>query len=240
MSLLRFSAALLYSACMYCTLAFSPLSMTLPASDRRVFIRDAAVLIGSTLAVAPLESFAQVKPAIAELLVPMKGKDVKMKDILGGKATLVVNVASYCALTPQYKDLVQLYDLYHDSGLQIAAFPCNQFGSQEPESDVNVIRADIGKRFGVKFPIFDKINVNGENAHPLYLSMKSYEPELSGYSQKINWNFEKFLLDANGTPVRRYRPGVLVTDPQIIGDVEKLIKKGSLPARAKATSVNNY
>ncbi|KAG5188887.1 glutathione peroxidase [Tribonema minus] len=173
-------------------------------------------------------------------MVPFKGKQVKVGDQLGPKATLVVNVASYCALTPQYKDLVQLWDLYHDQGLQILAMPCNQFGQQEPEADVDVIRKDMKARFNVQFPIFDKIDVNGATTHPLYAAMKSYEPELSGYGPKVNWNFEKFLLDASGTPVRRYRPGVLVTDPTVLDDVAALIKKGKLSARKKATSVNNY
>ena len=99
------------------------------------------------------------------------------------------------------------------------------------------VRKDMKDRFGVTFPIYDKIDVNGAGAHPLYQAIKKYEPELSGYSPKIAWNFEKFLIDEKGTPLRRYRPGV---DPEEMeGDIQALFTKGVLPP-ARKRSLNEY
>ena len=136
--------------------------------------------------------------------------DFTVKDLKGqifdltklkGKPILVVNVASKCGFTPQYKGLETLYEKYKDKGLVILGFPCNQFGGQEP-GGANEIQA-CGLNYGVTFPIMEKIDVNGSNAHPIYEFLKSSKPGLMGI-QMIKWNFEKFLIDKNGNVVERW------------------------------------
>ncbi|EJS44691.1 gpx2p [Saccharomyces arboricola H-6] len=130
-----------------------------------------------------------------------KGETFKF-DQLKGKVVLIVNVASKCGFTPQYKDLEALYQKYQDKGFVILGFPCNQFGKQEPGSD-----EQIGEfcqlNYGVTFPIMKKIEVNGNNADPVYNYLKSQKSGLLGF-KGIKWNFEKFLVDANGNVVQRY------------------------------------
>jgi len=120
-----------------------------------------------------------------------------------GDVTLVVNVASEWGLTKQnYNELVQLHAKYAPQGLKILAFPCNQFGSQEPKSAVDVV-ADMKRIYGAEFPIYDKIDVNGDNAHPLF---KYLQNVLSGFpTNAIKWNFTKFLC-IRGVPTKRYAP----------------------------------
>lgn len=118
------------------------------------------------------------------------------------KIVLIVNTASQCGFTPQYKGLQELYDKYADRGLVILGFPCNQFGQQEPGT-ANDIQSFCETRFGVKFPLFEKIDVNGVNAHPLYQYLTKAAPGLLG-SEAIKWNFTKFLVDRNGQVVKRY------------------------------------
>lgn len=112
---------------------------------------------------------------ISSIPVQFDGIAQSIGDSLGKKGTLIVNVASQCALTPQYEDLVALYKTYQKDGLTILAFPCNQFGSQEPENDIKRIRKNMLDQFGVTFPIFDKIEVNGPGQSSLYTKLKSYE-----------------------------------------------------------------
>lgn len=121
-----------------------------------------------------------------------------------GKATLVVNVASRCGFTPQYKGLETLYRKHKDQGLAILAFPCNQFGRQEP-GDETEIKAFCSLHYDVSFPLFAKIDVNGINAHPLYRALKARAPGILG-SRSIKWNFTKFLLDRHGDAIARYAP----------------------------------
>ncbi|MCC3246208.1 glutathione peroxidase [Methylocystis sp. WRRC1] len=136
-----------------------------------------------------------------------------------GKALLVVNVASRCGFTPQYKGLEALYRKFADRGFVILGFPCNQFGAQEPGSE-SEIAAFCSTNYDVTFPMFAKIDVNGEKAHPLYRLLKHAAPGLLG-SEAIKWNFTKFLVDRNGAVVKRYAP----TDtPQAIErDIEALL-----------------
>ncbi|CAM9357384.1 unnamed protein product [Phaeothamnion confervicola] len=213
------------------------------AISRRSLLSTATGLLPAAVAAMPdaVKAASGGHTPVADVVVKMEGKPLKISSVIGSRATLVVNVASYCALTPQYNDLVDVYNKFHSKGLQILAFPCNQFGSQEPETEA-VIRRDISKRFGAEFPIFDKqIDVNGPTAHQLYVALKSWEPELSGYGDRVNWNFEKFLLNGNGIPVRRYRPGVLPTDPRLFADVKALTTgDGTLPPRRKTASLNEY
>ena len=120
-----------------------------------------------------------------------------------GKVVLVVNTASQCGLTPQYEGLQQLHQKYHEQGLVILGFPCNQFKQQEPGSS-NEISKGCLLNYGVSFQMFDKIEVNGSNAHPIYQYLTSALPGIFG--NKIKWNFTKFLLGPNGQPIKRFAP----------------------------------
>jgi len=119
-----------------------------------------------------------------------------------GKAMLIVNVASKCGFTPQYKGLEELYEKFRDQGLVVLGFPCDQFGHQEP-GDEDEIKNFCSLTYDVKFPLFSKIDVNGANTHPLYKYLKSEAKGLLG-SESVKWNFTKFLVDKNGKVVRRY------------------------------------
>lgn len=123
-----------------------------------------------------------------------------------GKVLLIVNVASRCGFTPQYKQLQELYDAYRDRGLVILGFPCNQFGFQEPGSDTE-IRDFCSLNYNVSFPMFAKIAVNGSDADPIYEFLKHSAPGLLG-TEGIKWNFTKFLVDRAGKVVERYAPSV--------------------------------
>lgn len=133
-----------------------------------------------------------------------------------GKALLIVNTASKCGFTPQFKGLESLYETYKDSGLEILGFPCNQFLSQDPGSD-NQISEFCELNYGVTFPMFSKVEVNGPNTHPLFERLKAEAKGLLG-SEKIKWNFTKFLVDADGNVLKRYAPK---TEPK---EIEKDIK----------------
>ena len=121
-----------------------------------------------------------------------------------GKVLLVVNTASKCGLTPQFKGLEDLHKKYQDKGLQIIGFPCNQFGQQDPGSN-DEIQEFCQMNYGVSFPMFAKIDVNGDDTHPLYQHLKSEAPGVLG-SQKIKWNFTKFLINKNGEVIKRFAP----------------------------------
>jgi glutathione peroxidase len=132
----------------------------------------------------------------------LHGKEISM-DAYQGKTVLIVNTASQCGLTPQYEGLEKLYQKYKDKGLVILGFPCNQFGHQEPGDEKSISEGCL-VNYGVTFPMFAKIEVNGENAHPIYKYLKK---ELRGlFGSRIKWNFTKFLIDSNGQPVKRFAP----------------------------------
>ena len=146
------------------------------------------------------------------------GKTVKL-DAYKGKPMLIVNTASKCGFTPQYKGLEALYEKMHGKGLEILGFPCNQFGAQEPGT-AGEIESFCEVNYGVTFPLFDKIDVNGKNAAPLYQYLKEAKPGVLG-SEAIKWNFTKFLVDRDGTVVERYAPK---TEPKDLeADVKKLL-----------------
>jgi glutathione peroxidase len=131
------------------------------------------------------------------------GTDQSLADYKG-KVLLVVNVASKCGFTPQYKGLEALYRDYKDKGLVILGFPCDQFGHQEP-GDENEIKNFCSLNYDVSFPMFAKIKVNGDDAHPLYKYLKDEQGGVLGWDA-IKWNFTKFLVDKNGKVVKRYAP----------------------------------
>ena len=133
----------------------------------------------------------------------ISGKPVSLKDY-AGKVVLIVNTASKCGFTPQYKGLEVLHQKYKDKGLVILGFPCNQFGNQEPGNS-NKISEFCELNYGVTFPLFDKVDVNGDNAHPLFNFLKAEKPGLLG-TKNIKWNFTKFLVNKNGDVVKRFAP----------------------------------
>lgn len=148
-----------------------------------------------------------------------KGEKVSMSHYKG-KVVLIVNVASECGYTPQYEGLETLYKTYHTQGLEILAFPCNQFGKQEPGT-AEQIQNFCKVNFGVTFPLFEKIDVNGDHTHPLYVYLKEKAPGFLG-TESIKWNFTKFLIDKKGTVVERY--GSSTKPKEITGDIDKLLK----------------
>ncbi|MCD8523133.1 MAG: glutathione peroxidase [Saccharospirillaceae bacterium] len=136
-----------------------------------------------------------------------------------GQVVLVVNTASECGFTYQYEGLESLYQQYKDKGLVILGFPCNQFGQQE-KGDSAAIGAFCQKNYGVTFPMFSKIEVNGVNAAPLYQDLKAAAPGILG-TQRIKWNFTKFLINRDGEVVKRYAP---TTKPEKLhADIERLL-----------------
>lgn len=138
---------------------------------------------------------------------------------LPAKAYLIVNVASACGFTPQYKGLEALWQRYKDRGLQVLGFPCNQFGGQEP-GDEAAIRQFCDLNYGVTFPLFAKIDVNGPSAHPLYIALKNAAPGILG-TEMIKWNFTKFLVNGDGEVVKRY--GSATKPEEIAADIEPLL-----------------
>ena len=148
----------------------------------------------------------------------LAGKPVALRDYQG-KVVLIVNTASKCGFTPQYQGLEELYRKYQDRGLVVLGFPCNQFLAQEPGS-ADEIGAFCERNYGVSFPMFEKIDVNGPATHPLYRWLKQVRRGVLG-TQRIKWNFTKFLLDRKGNPVSRYAPR---TEPQALAkDIEALL-----------------
>jgi glutathione peroxidase len=160
-------------------------------------------------------------------------------DTFKGNVALIVNTASKCGLTPQYEGLQKLYEQYKDRGFTVLAFPCNQFGGQEPGTDEE-IREFCSTNYQVTFPLFQKIDVNGDNAHPLYQYLREQKPEDAGMdkngrlyqhlanrapelleSSNIRWNFTKFLIDREGNVVERFSPDT--TPDKIAGEIEKLL-----------------
>ncbi len=150
----------------------------------------------------------------------LAGESIEMSRYKG-KVVLIVNTASKCGFTPQYTGLQALHDRYHQTGLEILGFPCNQFGKQEP-GDAETIKNFCELQYQVSFQLFEKIEVNGKNAHPLYKYLKQ---ELRGsLGRPIRWNFTKFLLDTEGKPIKRFAPN---TTPESIES--QLVKLLDIP-----------
>jgi glutathione peroxidase len=136
-----------------------------------------------------------------------------------GKVMLIVNTASKCGFTPQYKGLEEVYEQFQDKGVVVLGFPCNQFLSQEP-GGADEIGAFCEKNYGVTFPMFAKIDVNGDGTHPLFKQLKKEAPGMLGI-EAIKWNFTKFLVRKDGSVYKRYAPA---TKPEeMVGDIEKLL-----------------
>jgi glutathione peroxidase len=152
----------------------------------------------------------------------LSGGDTSLADYRG-KAVLVVNVASKCGLTPQYEGLERLQKLYADQGFTVLGVPCNQFGGQEPGT-AEEIETFCSTTYGVTFPMLDKIEVNGDQRHPLYAEL-TLTPDAEGTAGDIQWNFEKFLITPEGTVAARFRPQTQPESPEITAAI-----KSHLPA----------
>ncbi len=150
--------------------------------------------------------------------VNIKGEEKSLADYQG-KVVLIVNTASKCGFTPQFKGLEKLYSKYQDKGLEILGFPCNQFGKQDPGSNEQ-INEFCELNYGVTFPMFQKIEVNGDNTHPLFKYLKEQAPGLLG-TTAIKWNFTKFLVGKDGKVVARFAPKD--TPEKIESEVSKLL-----------------
>lgn len=157
-------------------------------------------------------------------------KDISVKDINGneialssyeGKVLLIVNVASFCGYTPQYEGLEEIYQTYKDKGFEILAFPCNQFGQQEPGTNEE-IKEFCSTKYSVTFKLFDKIEVNGENRSPLFERLTNCSAAEQG---DVKWNFEKFLIAKDGTIVKRFRSKVEPTSEKITSAIETELYK---------------
>jgi glutathione peroxidase len=148
----------------------------------------------------------------------LQGQTVDLQQY-AGKLVLIVNTASNCGFTPQYKGLEAIYRQFRDQGVEVLAFPCNQFGHQEPGAS-DEIASFCEKNYGVTFPLFAKIDVNGKNAHPLYQYLKHQAPGLLG-SEAIKWNFTKFLIRKDGRVYKRYAPQT--TPAELISDIQSLL-----------------
>lgn len=134
---------------------------------------------------------------------------------------LIVNVASFCGLTPQYEGLQALHERYAQRGLTVLGAPCNQFGEQEPGTAAEIAAFCEGS-YAVTFPLTQKLEVNGPGRHPLYEQLVTL-PDGEGEAGDVRWNFEKFVVDAAGTPVARFRPLVVPDDPQLVGALEAVL-----------------
>ncbi len=147
----------------------------------------------------------------------LQGDDAKIGDF-AGQTLLLVNVASKCGLTPQYEGLERLQKTYGDKGFSVIGFPCNQFMGQEPGTSEEIAEF-CSTTYGVTFPLMEKIEVNGDDRHPIYAELTEKE-DAEGKAGDITWNFEKFLVSPAGQIVARYRPQVEPEDPAIVGDIE--------------------
>lgn len=135
-----------------------------------------------------------------------------------GKVLLIVNVASYCGYTPQYKELEALYQKYRDQGLEVLGFPCNDYGMQEPDSSDKI--QQFCDRYGVSFPLFDKVHAKGAQQHPLYAALTQAAP-----AGDVSWNFEKFLVNKQGEVVARYKSAVVPSAAELVRAIEQELAK---------------
>jgi glutathione peroxidase len=138
-----------------------------------------------------------------------------------GKVTLMVNVASFCGLTPQYEGLEKLHEQYGTQGFSVVGIPCNQFGQQEPGT-ADEIKTFCSTSYGVTFPLSEKIEVNGDAKHPLYVQLQA-TADSEGHSGDIRWNFEKFLVARDGTILARFSPMVTPEAPELVDAIEKAV-----------------
>ena len=164
------------------------------------------------------------KPTVYDIqIADLQGKPLDLGEFRG-TAALVVNVASRCGLTPQYAVLEQLHERYAGRGFSVLGVPCNQFGGQEPGT-ADEIAEFCSATYGVTFPMTEKVEVNGDGRHPLYQALVD-EPDAEGYTGDIRWNFEKFLVGADGAVVARFGPRTSPDDPAVVAAIESALPPG--------------
>jgi len=192
---------------------------------RRVFgwtcMAALAALVGTAGAADKTEK--KGSPVLDQKMESLAGGQVDLSEY-EGKVLLIVNVASECGATPQYEPLQALHEKYKDDGLVVLGFPCNQFGSQEPGTSKDISKF-CTENYGVTFPMFAKIDVNGEKAAPLYKYLTS--KEAVDDAGPVKWNFEKFLISRDGKVVARFRTGVEPDDEKVVKAIEKELAKKS-------------
>lgn len=176
----------------------------------------------TAMVIAAEKNAAKGSPVLDQTMKSLSGGKVDLSEY-EGKVLLIVNVASKCGATPQYKPLEAVYEKYKDEGFVVLGFPCNQFGKQEPGTSEE-IAAFCEKNYGVKFPMFSKIDVNGDEAAPLYQYLTS-EEAVPGDAGPVKWNFEKFLVGRDGKVVARFRTPVQPDDAKVIDAIEKELAK---------------
>ena len=188
-------------------------------------------LLSLPLALGGMRAMAEESKGNEGAVAPEKVLDFKMKALDGkevdlnqyrGDVVLVVNVASECGLTPQYKQLQALHEKYSSKGLRVLGFPCNQFGKQEPGNSEE-IRDFCSSNYGVTFDLFEKVDVNGDDACPLYKLLTRLDAKPKGAGD-VSWNFEKFLIDRDGKVVHRFEPQTKPDDPVLVGVIEGELK----------------
>jgi glutathione peroxidase len=160
-------------------------------------------------------------------LVTLAGEQLDAT-LLRGRATLIVNVASRCGLTPQYEGLQHLYEQYADEGFVVLGAPCDQFAGQEPGS-AEEIAEFCWTTYSVTFPLTEKLDVNGPARHPLY-ALLTEQPDESGRAGDVQWNFEKFLVSPRGETVARFRPTTLPDDVELVAAIESVLPGGAVPS----------
>ena len=158
---------------------------------------------------------------LEQSIARLDGTAGTLSDILQGRPALLVNVASKCGLTPQYTGLEQLQKHYAANGFTVVGLPCNQFGGQEPGS-ADDIQEFCSATYGVTFPMAEKIEVNGEQRHPIYQEL-TLTADQDGHDGDIQWNFEKFVISADGAVVQRFSPQVTPDDPRLIAAIESTL-----------------
>jgi glutathione peroxidase len=207
--------------------------MKMNSTSLRCLVAAASFALTGTLIAADSKTPAK-KPPVADVIkdpTNMAAKnsplDQKMKDIDGkevdlsqykGKVVMVVNVASKCGNTDQYKQLGEVYEKYKDKGLVVIGFPANQFGGQEPGSEAE-IKEFCSKNYDVKFPMMSKIVVKGEGIHPLYKQLTSTE----GFAGDVSWNFQKYIIDRNGAVIAKIAPKTKPDAPAVVAELEKAL-----------------
>ncbi len=158
-----------------------------------------------------------------EPLARLDGTPATLGEIIGGRAALVVNVASQCGYTPQYLGLEALHEQYADRGFTVVGVPCNQFGRQEPGTSEEIAEFCSAK-YGVTFPLTEKVDVIGESRHPVYAELLRLS-EQEGAARDIAWNFEKFVLTPDGAPVARFSSEIELDDPALLAAVESALPR---------------
>ena len=189
---------------------------------RRTIGGACAVLAAAAFAVAGAAEKGKESPVLGHTMETLSGQQADLAEY-EGKVLLIVNVASRCGATPQYGPLQTVYEKYKDEGLVVLGFPCNQFGKQEPGTSQE-IASFCKENYGVGFPMFAKIDVNGEQAAPLYKHLTSKEAG-SGDPGPVKWNFEKFLVGRDGKVVARFRTPVRPDDPKVVEAIERELAK---------------